>query len=66
MERGQGNTLAQPACEIASSDKMVQTKAGAARSEWLKFVRECAVQYRARKNRDAPLTHDATDKVCTA
>jgi hypothetical protein len=44
---------------------MVQTKAGAARSEWLKFVRECAIQYRARKNEDASTVHSISDQPCT-
>jgi hypothetical protein len=44
---------------------MVQTKAGAECSEWLKFVRECALQYRARKNEDAPSMHSISDQPCT-
>jgi hypothetical protein len=44
---------------------MVQTKAGAARSEWPKFVRECAVQYGARKNGDALPVQGISDQPCT-
>ena len=29
---------------------MVQTRPGAANSEWLNFIRECSAEYHARKN----------------
>ena len=33
---------------------MVQTRAGAKNSEWLQFMRECAVAYRKRKEAPPP------------
>ena len=37
---------------------MVQTRPGAASSEWLNFIKECSVQYHARKKAST-----ATEKV---
>jgi hypothetical protein len=44
---------------------MVQTKAGAARNEWLKFLRECSSAYLARKNGLAPALQEASEQPCT-
>jgi hypothetical protein len=44
---------------------MVQTKVGAARNEWLKFLRECSSAYLARKNGLAPALQEATEQPCT-
>ena len=40
---------------------MVQTRPGAASSEWLNFIKECSVQYHARKNASI-----STDKALKA
>jgi hypothetical protein len=44
---------------------MVQTKAGAARNEWLKFLRERSSEYLARKNGLALALQEASEPPCT-
>ena len=47
--------------------KMVQTKTGAANSAWLKFIRECAVEYHARRKAEALAAEAANEGLtpCT-
>jgi hypothetical protein len=44
---------------------MVQTKAGATRNEWLKFLRECSSEYLARKNGKAVALQIISEHPCT-
>jgi hypothetical protein len=46
-------------------NRMVQTKAGAARNEWLKFLRECSSEYLARKHGLALAVQEAVEQPCT-